>query len=74
MDYIQELLIDPISRILWNYVLVYVLIGAGLWFTIRTRFVQVRMFPQMIRTMSGSRQGSEGGISSFQAFNEVHNN
>ena len=68
MDYIQQVLIDPISRILWNYVLVYLLIGAGLWFTIRTKFVQVRMFPQMVRTMSGSRGGSEGGISSFQAF------
>ena len=68
MDYIQEVLIDPISRILWNYVLVYLLIGAGLWFTVRTRFVQVRLFPQMIRTMSSSRQGSQGGISSFQAF------
>jgi AGCS family alanine or glycine:cation symporter len=68
VDYIQEVLIDPISRILWNYLLVYLLIGAGLWFTIRTRFVQVRLFPQMIRTMSSSREGSEGGISSFQAF------
>lgn len=68
MDFIQQSLIDPLSRILWNYVLVYLLIGAGLWFTVRTRFVQVRMFRQMLRTMLGSRTGSEGGISSFQAF------
>lgn len=68
MDFIQQTLIDPVSTVLWNYVLVYLLIGAGLWFTFRTRFVQFRMFPEMIRTMLGSRSGSEGGISSFQAF------
>ncbi|MGD9954727.1 MAG: alanine/glycine:cation symporter family protein [Candidatus Nanopelagicales bacterium] len=68
MDVIRQSLIDPISTILWNYVLVYVLIGAGIWFTVRTRFVQVRLFPEMVRTILGSRTGSEGGISSFQAF------
>jgi len=68
VDFIQQSLIDPISRILWNYVLIYVLIGAGVWFTLRTRFVQVRLFPEMVRTILGSRGGSEGGISSFQAF------
>jgi len=68
VDFIQQSLIDPFSRILWNYVLVYVLIGAGVWFTLRTRFVQVRLFPEMVRTILGSRSGSEGGISSFQAF------
>ncbi len=61
-------LIDPISTILWNYVLIYVLIGAGIWFTLRTRFVQVRLFPEMVRTILGAREGAEGGISSFQAF------
>ena len=68
MDVLRESLIDPISAFLWNYVLVYVLIGAGLWFTVRTRFVQVRLFPLMLRTIVGSRKGAEGGISSFQAF------
>jgi AGCS family alanine or glycine:cation symporter len=68
VDWIQSSLIDPISRLLWNYVLVYLLIGAGLWFTVRTRAVQFRLVPEMLRTMLGSRGGADGGISSFQAF------
>ena len=68
MDVIQQSLIDPISTLLWNYVLVYLLIGAGLYFTVKTRFVQVRLFGLMLKTLRGSRQGADGGISSFQAF------
>ncbi|MGV1003646.1 MAG: alanine/glycine:cation symporter family protein [Candidatus Nanopelagicales bacterium] len=67
MDFIQTNLIDPVSHILWTYVLVFVLIGAGLLFTWRTRAVQVRLFPAMLRTIAGSR-GQTEGISSFQAF------
>ena len=68
MDVLQNGLIDPLSRLLWNYVLVYLLVGAGIWFTVRTRAVQFRLFGLMLRTMLGSRKGAEGGISSFQAF------
>ncbi|WP_155371240.1 alanine/glycine:cation symporter family protein [Catellatospora vulcania] len=68
MDYIQQSLIDPISAFLWNYVLVYLLIGAGLYFTLRTRAVQFRLFPKMISEMRGSRSGEDTGVSSFQAF------
>ena len=67
MDVIRQSLVDPVSNLLWNYVLVYVLLGAGLWFTVRTRFVQVRLFGQMLRTLKGSRT-ADGGITSFQAF------
>jgi AGCS family alanine or glycine:cation symporter len=68
MDFIQTNVIDPVSNILWSYVLIYVLLGVGLYFGIRTRFVQVRMFARMVRQVGSSRSGSEGGISSFQAF------
>ncbi len=68
MDGIKELVIDPVSDVLWSYVLVYVLVGAGLWFGIRTRLVQVRMFPRMVGQVLRSRSGAGGGISSFQAF------
>lgn len=67
MDVIQQSFVIPVSDFLWNYVLVYVLIGAGLYFGIRTRFVQLRLFPAMIRSLTTSRS-SEGGISPFQAF------
>ena len=68
MDFIQQNLIDPVSNVLWTYVLIYVLLGVGLYFGIRTRFVQVRLFGRMLRQITSSRSGSEGGISSFQAF------
>lgn len=68
VDFIQQNLIDPVSGFLWTYVLVYVLLGVGIYFGIRTRFVQVRLFPRMLRQILSSREGSAGGISSFQAF------
>ena len=67
MDFIQANLIDPVSKILYTYVLVYLLVAAGLYFTIRTRFVQFRYFRRMLGQLFNSRVG-DGGISSFQAF------
>src|SRR5690606_29625653 len=46
--------------------LIILCLGAGLWFSIRTRFVQFRQVPEMLRLMwAGS--ASESGVSSFQA-------
>ncbi|MDO4612745.1 MAG: alanine/glycine:cation symporter family protein [Actinomycetaceae bacterium] len=49
-------------------ILVYVLIGLGTLFTIVTRGVQFRHFPQAVRLMLHSRKGSGEALSSFQAF------
>jgi len=68
VEFFQQNVIDPVSNLLWTYVLVYVLIGVGLYFGFRTRFVQFRLFGSMVRQVVSSRTGSEGGISSFQAF------
>src|SRR5215831_10067925 len=67
MDFIQQQFIDPISKVLYTYILIYLLVGAGIYFTVRTRFVQVRYFGRMLRQLVNSRT-SDGGISSFQAF------
>ena len=67
MDFIQANLIDPVSKVLYSYVLVYLLVAAGIYFTIRTRFVQFRYFRRMLGQLFNSRVG-DGGISSFQAF------
>ena len=67
MDFIQANLIDPISNALYTYVLVYLLVAAGIYFTVRTRFVQFRYFRRMVGQLFNSRVG-DGGISSFQAF------
>ena len=47
--------------------LAWLLIAVGIWFTVRTRGLQFRLFGQMLRAIAGSRAGGEG-ISSFQAF------
>lgn len=60
--------IEAFNGVLYAYVLIGLLVGGGLLFTIRTRGVQVRHFGTMIRYSFGSRRGAQGGISSFQAF------
>ena len=48
--------------------LVLLLVPAGIYFTVRTRFLPVRLFPQMLRLTVEKRTGSrEGGISGLQA-------
>ena len=60
-------LLEQASGHLYGDFLAWLLIAAGIWFTVRTRGVQVRLFGQMLRAIAGSRDG-DGGISSFQAF------
>ena len=59
--------IDSISTVLYTYVLVYLLVAAGIYFTIRTGFVQIRYFKRMLGQLMNSRSGGDC-ISSFQAF------
>ena len=57
----------PISNFIWSYILVYLLLGAGLLFTIMTRGMQFRMFRHMAHVTFTAR-GAGDGISGFQAF------
>ena len=64
-------LITQVNDALWTYVLIGALVGCGLWFTWRTRFVQFRMLGEMIRLLTESAVDTTRGvkhISSFQAF------
>lgn len=61
-------ILNFISGLLWGHVLIYLLIAAGLFFTFRLGFIQFKQFPYMVKVMANSRQGSDSGISSFQAF------
>ena len=58
------------NDILWSYVLIVMLVGLGIWFSLRTRFVQVRCLKEMVRLLKeGVGQKTEHShISSFQAF------
>lgn len=63
--------ITSINDVLWTYILIIMLLGCAVWFTIKTRFVQFRMFKEMIRLLGDSTskaKGKEHHISSFQAF------
>ncbi|MCI6100050.1 MAG: alanine:cation symporter family protein [Selenomonas sp.] len=64
-------LVDAVNNILWSYVLIIVLVGCGIWFTLSTKFVQLRMLPEMLRVLTegiGSKGSGKEAISSFQAF------
>ena len=71
MEAIALNIVQTINNYLSNYVLIILLVAMGIWFTIRTRFVQVRCFGEGMKrafgkfTLHGGKQ--EGGISSFQA-------
>ncbi len=55
-----------LNSIIWSNALIALCLGAGLWFTFRTRVMQVRGFAEMCRlTVTG--QKSDAGVSSFQA-------
>ncbi|MBG9817515.1 MULTISPECIES: alanine/glycine:cation symporter family protein [Bacillus] len=52
---------------IWTYIVIALLLGVGLYFTYRTRFLQVRMMKEMLRVLKEGRKEKEG-ISPFQAF------
>ncbi|MFI0471801.1 alanine/glycine:cation symporter family protein [Halomonas sp. HMF6819] len=54
------------NGLLWDYVLIYLLLGAGLYFTLRTGGIQARYFGHMFKLLKNSRH-ADGGVSSFQA-------
>ena len=64
-------LINQINDALWGYLLIVALVGSGLWFTFRMRFVQFRMVGEMLRLLTESADrpaGQQKHISSLQAF------
>ena len=61
-------LVDNINTFMWSYVLIILLIGAGVYFSFRTKFVQFRYLKEMFKLLKPSNKGSEDGVSSFQAF------
>lgn len=56
-----------INNILWGSVLIYLLLGTGIYFTLRTRFIQLRHFSHMFSVLKNSNKSDSAGISSFQA-------
>ena len=61
----QEI-VSTINGYIWSSQLIYLCLGAGLFFSILTRFAQVRHFREMLRLIFAGKE-SDRGISSFQA-------
>ena len=64
-------IVCKINEYLSNYILVFLLVGVGLWYSIKTRFVQVRCFGEGMRKVFGNLKlkgdRHDFGMSSFQA-------
>lgn len=60
-------LVGPFNDFIWTYILIGTLLIIGLYFTVRTRFVQIRLFGEMFRLIF-ERKESNDGVSPFQAF------
>ena len=62
--------IEQTSNFLYTYILIGLLVVLGLYFTIKTNFVQFRYFKEMFRVMvdGGTQKDGKGHVSSFQAF------
>jgi len=63
----MDQIINAINDLVWSQALIILCLGAGIYFSIVTRFLQVRYFREMIRLLFKG-QSSDKGVSSFQAF------
>ncbi|MFJ8263859.1 alanine/glycine:cation symporter family protein [Rummeliibacillus sp. NPDC094406] len=70
MDWFDNIL-NEVNTFLYSYVLIILLIGAGLFFSIKTKFIQFRLLPEMFKLLTEKApkdKSGKKGISSFQAF------
>ena len=65
MTFFNQMIAD-LNTFLYSYILIILLVGTGIYFTVRTKFVQIRMFPEAIRVLTEKKSDS-AGVSSFQA-------
>ena len=63
----MEEFITTANSIIWSNALIYLCLGAGLYFSFRTKFVQVRFMKSMIKQLF-SESSTDKGVSPFQAF------
>jgi alanine or glycine:cation symporter, AGCS family len=61
-----EAFVSAANDLIWSRALIALCLGAGLYFSIRTRFMQVRGLGEMLRLIRGGRE-SAAGVSAFQA-------
>ena len=62
-------MVDYINSIIWGKnIIVVLLVGAGIFFTLSMKFMQIRLLKDMAGLLIKNNKDSERGISSFQAF------
>ena len=62
----MEGIVSALNSVIWSPALIYLCLGAGLFYSIMTRFVQIRLFKEMLRLLFKGKPDNDG-ISSFQA-------
>ena len=67
MQEIADNLVNLLNGLIWGKILIWLLVGAGIYFTLRLGLIQLRHFGHTFSVLKGSRQSDEAGISSFQA-------
>jgi AGCS family alanine or glycine:cation symporter len=63
----MESIIYALNDIIWSNALIVLCLGVGIYFSIVTRFLQIRYFREMIKLLFGG-ESSDRGVTSFQAF------
>lgn len=69
---ILERLVDQVNSLLWDHVLIFLLCGTGIYFTLRLGFIQIRHFGSGLKALFGNMslsgdKADKSGMSSFQA-------
>ena len=63
----MTIILDRLYEWLWGTPMLVLILGVGIWLTIRTRCVQVRLFPQALRRILTPAPSGDGGVSPFRA-------
>ena len=62
-------IVDSVNGLLWGKnILVFMLIGAAIYFSFKTKFMQFRLFYKIIKVLFKNEKGKKGGISSLETF------
>lgn len=60
-------ILNRLYSLLWGTPMLVLILGVGIWLTVCTRCVQVRLFPQAVRRFLSPTPSREGGVSPFRA-------
>ncbi len=71
MDYLNQI-VKFMNSFLWDFALLFLLCGTGVYFTVRLKFVQIRKFPAAFKAVFGNiklrgAKADQEGMSSFQS-------